>query len=415
MCYSSSLECKTTCVALANRAMAKLKLKDYPGAEQDCTAALQLDATYVKAWLRRGAARRELALLAAAITDFEAALRLEPGNKAAAEDRCACVAAWMQAENVEVPDVVCVPITLAAAAAANLEENRETFLTEVSTTTISSSSTARKKGVAGDERRTGVHNRVQQKASAEEEMDVDGGGGDEERETRKEAVVASTTTKLEVAVGRGDVESSVKRAGVEEDRLPMNIPSETPSPPPQQTAAAAASIREQQTTLPSPSLNGAIVVEESINHLPIPLLQKGTGKQQPLPSSLQGNQVPKAPRTGVDFEKAWRGFKSDAALQSAYLRQIDAVQLPVLLKQTLTPGLLASLQKTALGWLSCEEDRDQGVAVLATLPQVPRFGMNMLSLSAGQKKELKAAWDAACGEHPELAVDLRLSSYSSLS
>ena len=38
----------------------------YAAAEQDCTLALELDATYVKAWLRRATARTLLDKLKAA-------------------------------------------------------------------------------------------------------------------------------------------------------------------------------------------------------------------------------------------------------------------------------------------------------------------------------------------------------------
>ncbi len=56
-------------------------------AEQDCTEALAADATFIKAWHRRGTARRAQGKLLEAAEDFEAALRLEPGSAALARDR----------------------------------------------------------------------------------------------------------------------------------------------------------------------------------------------------------------------------------------------------------------------------------------------------------------------------------------
>ena len=56
-------------------------------AEQDCTEALAADATFIKAWHRRGTARRAQGKLLEAAEDFEAALRLEPGSVALAKDR----------------------------------------------------------------------------------------------------------------------------------------------------------------------------------------------------------------------------------------------------------------------------------------------------------------------------------------
>lgn len=62
----------------ANRAMASLKLGEAAEAEQDCTSALALDPSYLKAWQRRAAARVALSRHLDAIDDLESALRCVP-------------------------------------------------------------------------------------------------------------------------------------------------------------------------------------------------------------------------------------------------------------------------------------------------------------------------------------------------
>ena len=62
-------------MAHANRAMAYLKMGRYGDAERDCSAALELDALYLKAWQRRATARRVQGKLPEAVADFEQALR----------------------------------------------------------------------------------------------------------------------------------------------------------------------------------------------------------------------------------------------------------------------------------------------------------------------------------------------------
>ena len=53
-CYSQAVALDPGChLALANRAMARLKLGQAAGAEADCSAALALAPSYVKAWQRR--------------------------------------------------------------------------------------------------------------------------------------------------------------------------------------------------------------------------------------------------------------------------------------------------------------------------------------------------------------------------
>ncbi len=67
-------------VYIANRAMAHLKIGNYELAEADCSKAIQLDGTYVKAFLRRGAARAVAGNYLESLMDYEDALRLEPNN-----------------------------------------------------------------------------------------------------------------------------------------------------------------------------------------------------------------------------------------------------------------------------------------------------------------------------------------------
>lgn len=103
----------------------------------------------------------------------------------------------------------------------------------------------------------------------------------------------------------------------------------------------------------------------------------------------------KPPKNGVEFEKAWKGFKNDATLQARYLANIQPSQLPILLKQALTPVLLAAILYTVLKNMCHDEiECGQAVEILLVLPDVPRFDVNILSLSSAVKKELKEAWDA---------------------
>merc|ERR1712013_241273 len=77
----------SNCVLPANRAMALLKKSQYGAAEADCTLALSIDPTYVKALQRRASAKTGLGKLSQAVTDYDEVLRLESGNKAAQAER----------------------------------------------------------------------------------------------------------------------------------------------------------------------------------------------------------------------------------------------------------------------------------------------------------------------------------------
>ena len=81
--YTKSLSDQCTVersLAYSNRAMARLKLSQWVGAEDDATEALRLNPTHVKSWQRRATARRALGLVRAALTDLEVAAALKLGN-----------------------------------------------------------------------------------------------------------------------------------------------------------------------------------------------------------------------------------------------------------------------------------------------------------------------------------------------
>ena len=81
--YSRSLMFDAdSAVVLSNRAQAYLALKEWAKAEADGDTAVRKDPTYVKAWVRRAAARRKRGKYLEAIRDLQQALKLDPGNKA---------------------------------------------------------------------------------------------------------------------------------------------------------------------------------------------------------------------------------------------------------------------------------------------------------------------------------------------
>lgn len=70
----------------SNRAMAYLKLGKFQDAERDCTTALSLQPTNVKALWRRGIARREIGQVSKAKEDLEIALKVDSNNQSVKEE-----------------------------------------------------------------------------------------------------------------------------------------------------------------------------------------------------------------------------------------------------------------------------------------------------------------------------------------
>ncbi|XP_066259569.1 RNA polymerase II-associated protein 3 [Euwallacea similis] len=80
-CYTKAINCYAyDPIYYANRGLCYLKKNSFIAAEADCTLALRLDSTYVKALQRRASARESLGKFELAISDLQLALSHEPKN-----------------------------------------------------------------------------------------------------------------------------------------------------------------------------------------------------------------------------------------------------------------------------------------------------------------------------------------------
>ena len=72
------------------RAIAKLELEDYKGAEEDCTLAIERNPFIVDAYQVRGIARQTLKDLKGAIADYETGLKYLPEHKTFLMNKAVC-------------------------------------------------------------------------------------------------------------------------------------------------------------------------------------------------------------------------------------------------------------------------------------------------------------------------------------
>ena len=381
-CYTSAAVADPRChLALANRAMALLRLRRWAEAEDDCSAALERAPGYVKAWQRRAAARTEQGRWLGAAEDAEMAVRLEPSSKAAAAERQRCLHRLAAAEGL--------PALASAAPEQRLSVQRLTapLLTP--------------------------------------EVAAVGEGGALLKEVR--------TSKQPAGTGRGATRHSEQRAVVEAAvQEPMAVDGEEELPPlPGETAAAAPApapavapaveaVREAANLqheaaapepVPAEAAPGAACAEQYAAAPAPPTATATAGSSATMAAAAAAAARAAArpagalrpPRTGVEFERAWRGLRGDAARQAQYLLLLQPSALPAVLRQALTPPLLAAMAGSLLGLLATggapspqrEQEQKAAVALLEGLPTVPRFDMNALSLGAGDKAKLREAWEAA--------------------
>ncbi|KAG8230720.1 hypothetical protein J437_LFUL010821 [Ladona fulva] len=76
---------KERAIMYANRAAAKIKLERYETALDDCSKAVELDGSYVKAWTRKAQTLEKLDKLDEALEDYKKILAMDPNHREAAE------------------------------------------------------------------------------------------------------------------------------------------------------------------------------------------------------------------------------------------------------------------------------------------------------------------------------------------
>ena len=281
--YTASLEIEPTHLALANRAMARLKLGSFAEAEADCTAALALEPAYVKAYSRRGTARRQQGRPLPAALDFEAALRLEPTSKALRDERLTCLALVQTQEKL---------LPLSARHVVPVEE-----------------------------------------------------GGPEPPEA----------------------EAPAPKAAPAKGSPPPPKAKDEASPPPKAKEEDEASPPKRTKKASSPKVKVPVVRQALV-----------------------------APRTGTDFELAWKGCKGDAARRAELVALVDAAAVPTIFKSSLTAPLLLDVLHVVLERLVGTAARGElGLALLRGFARVPRFDMTVMCFPAKSKPGLRAAWDGA--------------------
>jgi Meckel syndrome type 1 protein len=247
-CYTQSIALQPTSLAYANRAMAQLKAGRPAEAEQDCSAALELDSSYIKALHRRGTARRQLGRLLEAAVDFEEALRLEPGNATVQADRDAALEQHLQQHKLQESSAAwsSIPVTLPQIPQQQ-QQQQQNIHEQKAVVEAASRKSAAVDDSAAPTATAGAANSSEVKSAA----------------TAAVAVMSSTAAAAAAA--------------------PRPPPSRSPSPQQVSTAAAAAAAVAALAARRAASL--------------------------------------KAPKTGNDFEAAWRSFKGDVQLQVSCCRQ----------------------------------------------------------------------------------------------
>ncbi|GIL65019.1 hypothetical protein Vafri_18783, partial [Volvox africanus] len=351
-CYSRSVGMQPTCLGHANRAMALLRLRRWQEAVDECTRAIELDPSYVKAYQRRAAAHRQLGASLETARDWEQALRLEPENRATAADRDASLEQLLSEGKLQPPSRrIVVPVSWVLPPPPQLPSRQQQPQQQ------------------GQEQHAPA---MAVAAAASPVLPAGGGAG------------VGTEVVGGAAAPASDSSSSMGPPTAMAPSPQLSLPL------PQQQEAAATGTPSATTLRGATSTTAAAAAAAAAK-----AAAAGGG-------GTSGN-MKSVPRTSVEFEASWRSMAGDLRRQAAYLAAIPPASLPAIFKNSLTAPVLASLVRCLLSGMmpleavpatdvsstsSISESRSargavspvQGVALLEGLTQVARFDLMVMSV-----------------------------------
>ncbi|KAF5833987.1 hypothetical protein DUNSADRAFT_9513 [Dunaliella salina] len=411
-CYSRSIALDpASATAYANRAMAELRLMEWPQAEEDCSHALKLEPNHVKALHRRGTARRRLGNTFGAAQDFEHALRMEPGNASLAKERDAAVDAHLAAAQLQMPSrrtrlAVHAKAPLSSPPQPNQhqqqqqQQQQQPSAAASARTPPASSPPTTNSPAPPTPTAKAAPPKPGLVASAQK---LDGTDGPEfPLEAVRRGI--SNGHKSSPSESSQRVGTSSMRVAPSSAAVTAQPPAAAPPPPAAaQPAAVAAPAAHPAAAAAQPAAAGARAVPSPVP--PAEAHAKSGGAAEGEESAESGSQgatvatasaeqqartnkvaaaaaaaasqlhartlasVRSAPRTSTEFEAVWRSLKGDQGLQARYLGVIPPESLPNVFKASLTPQLLAGILRSLLGCLSTPHHPTSAVSQQGEAPQ----------------------------------------------
>ncbi|KAF9189448.1 RNA polymerase II-associated protein 3 [Haplosporangium sp. Z 767] len=310
-----------------NKAMALLKLERFSEAEQACSVGLQLDSRSVKALWRRGIARRSLGKVQEANVDFEAALKIDPANKAVKDEL------------------------------AKLQQQQQ----QQQQSTPKTSTSSAPKFIS------------KQQTKKDEPMPL----------VTKSSSSSSTTTPIisskRVAIKEieNDQDSKLFLSKTKAPTSPIE-PSQLPTKP----AEISLSTVAKSPTVSTPTQTPVAIPTSSLSSVPkIPV-------EEPKRSSLNIQMT--APTTTLDFQRDWKSYSRDKGLLYQYIKLIQPEALPAIFKSSFESDYLSSMLTVFRDFYVPTEEPLLLYRYLLNLTKVQRFDMTLMFMTGSDKKDLAA-------------------------
>lgn len=361
-CYTESIACEATVLGYANRAMARLKLGEHDGADEDCTEAINLDPCFLKAYQRRAVAREALGKIEEASQDLEFAVRIEPRSETVLKSFRECLERLFANKKLRLSSK-CISIPV----------RREKQAKEVSSIIPTIASPP-----------VGLH-----VAEAKHDFFPDRATSEEEparvSQDQEPYLTGLPPGDKVVSIDEGSEVSDMKASGRSGETL-MDGATLTP---------------KSQNEMASKVQNKALPDGASGNMNKSSNIKSGSTEQSvehQRAASLK--TIPKTPKTGGEFEAAWKSLKSESMeSKSLYLTKIDVGDFLRIFKAGLSPPILMGVATCSLYELKkgqmCSGGCKFWISVLKELSKVSRFRMIAMCIGKKEKAELRELWDSA--------------------
>ncbi|XP_077289980.1 RNA polymerase II-associated protein spaghetti isoform X2 [Arctopsyche grandis] len=387
-CYTRAIDLyQNDAIYFANRALCYLKKEKLHEAEADCTTALELDPTYIKALQRRSCAREGLGSLRRAACDLSDILRIQPDNVVVQRQ----LSSLIQRMGTKGPNSKSSPATTPSGETSPPQfvfedKNVENVKEERSKPNITEKSSHKES----------KHNKKHKKKNTLSEIFVEA--------IEKPPHLRSREPLIRIPIGEIPKGSSITAVSLKSSAndftktVAKYMNKKNPFKHRDDLRRINAH-KAQKAKKSSPKPDGNIQPKKGDS---IDLKVEDTKKQEyenkakPEPitevqvvpnqeASCETTDVFGVPKSAVQFLSDWRLLKGKDKQRSAYLKAIHPSNVPSIFKESLESDVLSDILKI----ICASEDFSEGAfPYLKSLSEVRRFSTLAMFLSDGDKQAL---------------------------
>ncbi|CAK9807855.1 RNA polymerase II-associated protein 3 [Anthophora plagiata] len=398
-CYSEAIKIfPYDAIFYANRALCQLKLDNFFSAESDCTAAIQLDENYVKAYHRRATARMNLKQYKEAKQDLEKVLKLDSSNKEAK-------ALLAQIEGkLKCPEAPTIKKEVTEKLPEKLTIEKEIGKKLWDSTTSKTQATDIKN--SNDSKLTKENKNVTQNKSTEENKNVTQNKSTEENKnvTQNKSTEENKNVTQNKNTKEG-IKDNVKEVVLEEKRDPR-IPNWLPEkddvvviepiekPPHLRSKKSLTKLPVEEVEFNTFQYNDAVVYDknestskETVNKDNL-ITNNSTIKVSESPEDI--SNIPPVPRTAVQFIMNWKMNKS-LEYKYKYLKQLPENSLPKIFQESMESDIFSEILEVLR--IEFIKRKSPVFHYLQDLSEVKRFRALIMFISNSEKESLKVLFE----------------------